>query len=220
MFERPLPNLLSFTTLGEDEVVDDVAQQHAAALSAAAIDTLVSCCPQLQDLAFSLGQPSREALTPLLRLSALTDLVVTGVTDAAVLGAPLYHLTGLRRLAVWADDPQACSEATLLQLTALRQLTHLRFPCTPAGGLIDEEVDEEDDCVELWVSGWLQGSARQWSLVTARLGVAGGVHRELGWQCPLPDTPPLQTVSPMRCCGCRPSGTDHLTSGPSCCSAA
>ncbi len=81
---------------------------------------LVTAAPSLQR--FHSSQPQTAALlTPLTILTALQELELSRVDDAGA--GVVAKLTGLRRLHLWG--PSSVTEAGLLGLTALQQLTHL-----------------------------------------------------------------------------------------------
>jgi hypothetical protein len=84
---------------------------------------LVSSCPGLQKLSIVGLQYSAELLAPLQGLSGLQALEVGPVCLAESMGL-VCQLSGLRKLITWD-----CSEGEglLLQLTQLKQLTHLEY---------------------------------------------------------------------------------------------
>lgn len=99
------------------------------------LQLLVRACPTLQTLGLHQGSHSMcgVALEPLLQLSRLTNLALGRVTtDASSVGV-VARLTGLSYLWLAAeqlDDP------SVLQLTALKQLTQLRFRLSDAAQLV------------------------------------------------------------------------------------
>lgn len=85
---------------------------------------LVSCCPGLQHLTLIGGQYSAEQLTQLRGLSGLRSLVLH-YTDPSTAGLEeVSQLTSLRRLHLVVPQD---AEAFLLQLTNLKQLTHIYY---------------------------------------------------------------------------------------------
>jgi hypothetical protein len=111
------------------------------------LELLCSCCPAVESLSFKV--PSAPAATPmatgllaLLRLSALTHLVVSagGAAGGAAVVDATAQLTGLKQLQLWLPYVQGTCEVssdTLMQLTALTALEQLRFD--------DHRTSSDDD---------------------------------------------------------------------------
>jgi len=102
-------------------------------LQIGSLQRLVQCCPALQVLYISGHQdaPDQDGAPPLAslqQLSALTCLCITQLTDRMA-SETLALLTGLRSLRVYGVGGLTASG--LQQLTALRQLTMLRFNLDP-----------------------------------------------------------------------------------------
>jgi len=92
--------------------------------AAADLDRLVSSCSALQQL--SLRCSPGLQVTPLLRLTALSELCLAGVRHSSTVAslAQLSGLQGLQRLAI-TDPCNLPDDDALLPLTALTQLTFL-----------------------------------------------------------------------------------------------
>jgi hypothetical protein len=91
------------------------------------LQQLCSCCPAVEQLAFTLSKDSPPtAHLPLLQLSALTYLTINNVRAAAPAAVDVAaQLTGLRMLAI-TGLPQL-TEPALLQLTALKALEAIKL---------------------------------------------------------------------------------------------
>jgi hypothetical protein len=92
---------------------------------------LVSCCPGLEILDLRGLQYSRGMLASLQGLSSLTVLRVKPADGSAEGLEGVCRLTGLQQLHV--HEPPGAVEGLMLQLTQLRQLTHLRHSAWQAG---------------------------------------------------------------------------------------
>ena len=112
---RQLPHLLTLKVGDIGSLSDPIAAPEGS--------SLVSCCPALQTLRMQHLQCSAELLAPLSGLSGLHELQLHPAGGSADGLEVLCRLTGLRRL-----DLLHCSgdPGLLLQLTELKQLTHLR----------------------------------------------------------------------------------------------
>jgi len=110
--DRSLPSLQA---LDLAYVCDD------ARLKTCDVTRLVSCCPGLQQLDIAGTKQPAEQLEPLRELHSLQGLVVSAVDDTGV--EFLAQLTSLQRLHMWG--PSSITDAGLLRLTELQQLTHL-----------------------------------------------------------------------------------------------
>jgi hypothetical protein len=93
---------------------------HAPDMSASDAARLAACCPSLESLEAEL-QPGAD-LQPLVQMSALTQLVISGVTDTTATG--FQHATPRLR-ALTINPPHAFTHEALWHLVPLRQLTAL-----------------------------------------------------------------------------------------------
>jgi hypothetical protein len=104
-------------------------------MSASDVARLAACCLSLESLQASLQQGAD--LLPLVQLSALTRLDITGVTDTTI--AALRHATSsLRALRIL--PPHALTCEALWHLVPLRQLTCLF--------VVGTEHDSDDKVVD------------------------------------------------------------------------
>lgn len=96
---------------------------YEAALDVSDVKRLVACCPNLEKLiADNVLEPAK-VLQPLTGLTALHTLVVSNQGGDGL--AVLKQLSSLKRLEILGYD-NLFTDRGLLQLTALRQLTHLQ----------------------------------------------------------------------------------------------
>lgn len=89
-------------------------------LTSADMQRLVTAAPALRQLSSSQAQKPA-LLAPLTNLTGLQDLELSKVDDAGV--GVLVQITGLRKLQLWG--PSMVTEAGLLQMTVLQQLSSL-----------------------------------------------------------------------------------------------
>jgi hypothetical protein len=118
------------------------------------VGRLVACFPALQRLAFAgLVEPGVE-MSPLLQLTALTELSVGGevVDDDDVASSVLAQLTGLQRLDLHCTG---VSDKGLLQLIALTALTRLSASFCRFSSRVSSRVaarrssSKEEGCLEV-----------------------------------------------------------------------
>jgi hypothetical protein len=111
---------------------------------------LVGCCPGLERLWIA-GLVQRGLdMSPLLQLTALTDLCIGGeVVTEDVASSVLSQLTRLRCLSVYSA--QGLTDSGLLALTGLTQLTQLVVAKRKGRGISDDVATVGDDDLGKWI---------------------------------------------------------------------
>jgi hypothetical protein len=117
---KHFPNLL---VLDVDANVRGAWGAEGIAATLPGMQRLVSCCPNLQQVSLPPTLHTPELLAPLCGLTGLHTLRVR-LQDNKGFGV-LRQMTGLKELMVTGDN--RVTDAGLLQLTALQQLSHLKF---------------------------------------------------------------------------------------------
>jgi hypothetical protein len=134
---KHFPNLLVL-----DVCVSASLGAEGIAMTLPDMQRLVSCCPNLQQVSLSPALHTPEMLAPLCSLTGLHTLRVL-LQDNKGCGV-LQQMTGLKDLTITGDN--CVSVAGLLQLTALQQLSHLKFSGRGS-------VKEFKNKVSLWRAG-------------------------------------------------------------------
>jgi len=111
------PDTLRLSALTKLDIVDTMPWEGSD------LDRLVSSCSNLQTLSLCCSEGMQ--LTPLLQLTALTQLWVAGVTNNSTV-ASLVQLSALQGLQeLFVIDPCSFTDDAVRSLTALTQLTRL-----------------------------------------------------------------------------------------------
>lgn len=119
---------------------------------------LVSCCPNLQQVSLSPALHTPELLAPLCSLTGLHTLRVLLQDNKGF--DVLQQMTGLKEL--WVTGDNRVTDAGLLQLTALQQLSHLKF----SGRGNTKEFKNKVSC---WGWGWHPSRPAAYALCLQRV---------------------------------------------------